>query len=252
MINPTFNIGPVTIHYYGITIAFATFLGWALAKRRAPKYKIPQEIFDELQILLVIALALVGARIYHVLDYWKYYSQNLISIFYITNGGIGIWGALFGGLFGLYIFTKIKKIPLLVALDLTVPSLILAQAIGRIGNYINQEGFGPPTRMPWGVYIDPSKRPTQYLANSYFHPTFFYEAAIDLAIFIALIYFAKRTQTSGKVFALYLILYSASRFFVEFLRIDTWTIGTIKIAQVIAILTFFFGLNLLINRKKAS
>ncbi len=252
MISPTINIGPLTIHYYGIIIASATFIGWALAKSRAPRYKIPQEIFDEPQILLVIGLALVGARIYHVLDYWKYYIPNPISIFYITNGGIGIWGALFGGLIGLYLFTKLKKIPLLAALDLISPSLILAQAIGRFGNYINQEGFGLPTDLPWGVYIDPSKRPLGYLTYSHFQPTFFYEAALDFLIFAILIYFSRRTKAPGRIFAFYLIFYSSSRFFIEFLRIDTWTVGTVKIAQVIAILTFFFGLNLLLNPKKSS
>jgi len=252
MLNPSFNIGPITIQYYGIIVASATFIGWALAKRRAPKYRIPQEIFDEPGILLIIGLAIIGARIYHVLDYWKYYSQNPISILYIKSGGIGILGALFGGLLGLYVFTKMKKISFLSALDLTMPSLILAQAIGRIGDYVNQEGFGPPTLMPWGVYIDPSRRPLQYLDYSRFHPTFFYESVVDLVIFAVLIYLSKKTKIQGRIFALYLIFYSISRFFIEFLRMDTWTIGTVKIAQVLAILAFVFGLNLLMNPKKSS
>lgn len=244
MISPTFNIGPLTVHYYGLIIATAVFVGWALAKKRASKYKIPEKIFDDPIILVVLILALIGARIYHVLDYWDYYSQNLILIFYISNGGIGIWGALLGGLFGTYLVTKLKKLSILKVLDLVVPSLAVSQAIGRVGNYINQEGFGPPTSMPWGVYISPDKRPFQYMQYSFFHPTFFYEAIIDLAIFGLLIYFAKKTKTSGHVFALYLILYSSSRFFIEFYRIDTWTVGTIKIAQVLGISIFFLGLYL--------
>lgn len=244
MISPTFNVGPLAVHYYGLIIASAVFMGWALAKKRASKYKIPEKIFDDPIILVVLILALIGARIYHVLDYWDYYSQNLILIFYISNGGIGIWGALLGGLFGTYLVTKLKKLSILKVLDLVVPSLAVSQAIGRVGNYINQEGFGPPTSMPWGVYISPDKRPFQYMQYSFFHPTFFYEAIIDLAIFGLLIYFAKKTKTPGHVFALYLILYSLSRFFIEFYRIDTWTVGTIKIAQILGVITFLSGVYL--------
>lgn len=249
MISPTFNIGPLTIHYYGLIIATAVFVGWALAKKRAPRYKIPEKIFDDPILLVVLILALIGARIYHVLDYWGYYSQNPILIFYISNGGIGIWGALFGGLLGAYFVTKLRKLSILKVLDLVVPSLALSQAIGRIGNYINQEGFGPPTSVPWGVYISPDKRPFQYVQYSFFHPTFFYEAILDLAIFGVLIYFAGKSKVPGHIFALYLILYSLSRFFIEFYRIDTWTIGTIKIAQVLSVLTLILGLYLLYHFK---
>lgn len=249
MISPTFNIGPITVHYYGLIIAAATYIGWALTKKRAPIYKISKKIFDDPVLLVILAFAITGARLYHVLDYWTYYSQNPAAIFYISNGGIGIWGALFGGLVGLYVVAKCKKIPLLSTLDLIVPSLILGQAIGRLGNYINQEGFGPPTNLPWGVYIDPSKRPFQFFTASHFHPTFFYEMALDLFIFAALIFYARKSRPPGKVFALYLILYSASRFFVEFLRIDTWTIGTVKIAQVLGIAAFGFGLYLYFSLK---
>jgi phosphatidylglycerol:prolipoprotein diacylglycerol transferase len=244
MINPTLNIGPLTVHYYGLIIATAVFIGWALAKKRASRYQIPEKIFDDPILLVILVFALIGARIYHVLDYWDYYSQNLILIFYISNGGIGIWGALLGGLLGTFLVTKLKKLSVLTVLDLVVPSLALCQAIGRIGNYINQEGFGPPTSMPWGVYISPEKRPFQYLQYSDFHPTFFYEAILDLAIFGILIYFARKSKISGHIFALYMILYSLSRFFIEFYRLDTWTVGTIKIAQVLAVLTLLLGLYL--------
>lgn len=249
MINPTLNIGSFSVHYYGLIIATAVFIGWSMAKRRASKYKIPQKIFDDPILLVILFLALIGARLYHVLDYWDYYSQNFLLVFYITNGGLGIWGGLLGGLLGMYFVTKIKKLPVLGVLDLTVPYLALGQAIGRIGNYINQEGFGPPTSLPWGVYISPDKRPFQYIQFKFFHPTFFYEAILDLAIFAVLIYFARKTKISGHVFALYLVLYSSSRFLIEFYRLDTWTVGTIKIAQVLAVLTLLLGLYLSYHSK---
>ncbi|KKR51357.1 MAG: Prolipoprotein diacylglyceryl transferase [Candidatus Curtissbacteria bacterium GW2011_GWA1_40_16] len=250
MISPTFNIGPFTVHYYGLIIAVAVFIGWTLAKKRASKYRIPEKIFDDPILFVILALALTGARLYHVLDYWDYYSQNFLLVFYIQNGGLGIWGGLLGGLLGAYFVTRVKKLPILGVLDLTVPYLALGQAIGRIGNYINQEGFGPPTSMPWGVFISPQKRPFEYIEFKFFHPTFFYEAILDLVVFGILIYFAKKSKIPGHVFALYLVLYPLSRFFIEFYRIDTWTIGTIKIAQFLAIMTLFLGLYLFYVLKK--
>ena len=168
-------LGPVTIHLYGLIIAMAIFLGWFLAKKRAHLYKIPRTIFDDPILLIPLVLAVIGARIYHVLDFWDYYARNLTQVFFIWKGGLGIWGALAGAFLGFYLIAKVKKLDFLKLADLASPSLLLGQALGRIGNFFNQEGFGPPTKMPWGVYIDPVNRPTQYISSTRFHPTFFYE-----------------------------------------------------------------------------
>ena len=242
MLPTTINIGPFTIHLYGIIIALAVFVGYILAKRRAHLYKIPKSIFDDPLLILPLFLSIAGARLYHVLDYWSFYSQNLVSIFFIQNGGLGIFGALGGVVFGFYIFAKIRKLNFLTILDLASPSILLGQAIGRIGNYINQEGFGPPTNLPWGIYIRPENRPLQYLNQNHFHPTFFYEAIIDLIFFMVLLYLAQKLKIRGQVFALYLILYSLGRFVVEFWRIDTATVGQIKIAHFLALISFCIGI----------
>ncbi len=251
MLPRSINVGPLTIHLYGLIIALAIIAGWYLAQKRAHYYKIPQKIFDDPILLIPLSLSIVGARIYHVIDYWDSYSQNLMSTIYIGNGGLGIWGALAGLVIGLIVVAKVKKLNLLSGLDLVAPSLLLGQAIGRIGNYINQEGFGPPTNLPWGVYISPNRRPLQYVNQSHFHPTFFYEAALDFIFFIILILIAKKLKVRGQISALYLILYSLGRFTVEFWRIDTAVIGQIKVAQALSVLAFMLGLSLLVKLKRS-
>lgn len=260
MIPAQIAIGPVEFHLYGAIIAIAILTGWYLAKRRANLYQIPQKIFDDWILLIPMVLALIGARIYHVVDYWRIYSQIPISILYVWGGGLGIWGGIAGAVLGLWIAANIKKLNVLSVLDLAAPSILLGQAIGRIGNYINQEGFGPPTNLPWGVYISPDKRPDQYVNFSHFHPTFFYEAVINIIFFVLLIYLERkfvsnvkglpRTESvlvRGQVFSLYLIFYSVSRFISEFWRIDTATVNALKIAHVISLIVFIAGIILFIS-----
>lgn len=258
MLPRSINIGPLTIHLYGLIIALAIYVGYILAKKRAHLHKIPQKLFDDPILVTPLILAITGARLYHVLDYWDIYKNNPYSIINISGGGLGIFGGLVGVFAGFWLIAKVRHLHILSLLDLAAPSLLLGQAIGRIGNWINQEGFGPPTSAPWGVYISPENRPAQFAQFTHFHPTFFYEAIIDLVFFIALIIFTKQSNVKsnmsnvkpGRTFALYLILYSLGRFAVEFFRIDTATIGTIKVAQVLSGLAFAIGIFLLIKSKK--
>ena len=249
MIPRSIEIGPFSIHLYGLIIAFAIFCGWYLAQKRAKIYKIPQKIFDDPVLLIPLVLSIAGARLYHVLDLWSYYGKNLVDIIKIQNGGLGIWGGILGMILGFLIVAKVKKLDLLKSLDLAAPSVILGQAIGRFGNYINQEGFGLPTNLPWGVFIDPQNRPTQYLLYPRFHPTFFYEALLNLIFFILLLYFAGKVKVKGQVFALYLIFYSVARSIAEFWRIDTWTVEGIKVAHILSLATLTFGVWFLASLK---
>lgn len=249
MLPKSFNLGPLIVHFYGVIIALSIYLGWYIAKKRASIYKIPGALFDDPILLLPLILAIFGARAYHVFDYWGYYINNPYSIINIPNGGLGIWGALVGIFIGLWIVARARHIDLLSILDLASPSLILGQAIGRIGNYINQEAFGPPTNLPWAVYIKPENRPADFINSARFHPTFFYEAILDFIFFLILIWLSKKliakSQLSvvrGQLFAMYLILYSTGRFITEFWRIDTAAVGGIKIAQVLSIAAFLIGL----------
>ena len=252
MLPKDIDIGPLTIHLYGLIIAFSIYIGWYLAKKRAQAYKIPLKIFEDPILLIPLFLAIIGARVYHVIDYWNVYRYDPIFILYIANGGLGIWGAILGLIIGFAVISKIKNLDLLSILDLLAPSLILGQAIGRFGNYINQEGFGPPTTKPWGVLIEKSNRPIQYITSTHFHPTFFYEAILNLLFFIIIIKLSSRLKVRGQIFVLYLICYSTSRFITEFWRIDTATIGTIKVSHVLSILIFISGLVLLFKIKPIS
>lgn len=247
------EVGPLTFHAYGFILAAAIFAGWYLAKKRANFYRIPQKIFDDPIFLIPLVLSIAGARLYHVLDLWSYYGRNLTKIVEIQNGGLGIWGGIAGMLLGFLIVAKVKKLDFLKSLDLAAPSVILGQAIGRFGNYINQEGFGPPTNLPWGVFIDPQNRPMQYFLYTRFHPTFFYEAFLNLIFFISLLYFAGRVKIRGQVFALYLVFYSIARSIAEFWRIDTWVVDGIKIAYIFSLAAFIGGVLLfwLQSQKKA-
>jgi len=250
MILRQISIGPLTIHIYGLVIAIAIFLGWVLAKKRAVIYKVPRKLFDDPILIIPLILAIATARVYHVVDYWDYYSNNLIRIFAIGNGGLGILGALAGMVLGFWIIARVKKVNFLSILDLAAPSILLGQAVGRFANFINQEGFGPPTDKPWGIFIDQAYRPAEYISSTHFHPTFFYEAILDGIFFILLLFLSKKLKLPGQVFGLYLILYAVGRFAVEFWRIDTWMIGEVKVAHVVAILAFLIGIWLYFLRKR--
>lgn len=248
LFEPQYKIGPLTFHLYGLIIAIAIYLGYSLAKTRAKIYKIPKKLFDDPILFAPLLLSLLAARAYHVLHYWSLYKNDLSKVIYISNGGLGIWGALFGAVLGFYLIAKIKKVNFTSICDLAAPSLLLGQTVGRFGNFINQEGFGKPTNLPWGVYISPQNRPEQYLNFSKFNPTFFYEAALDFIALAILIYVENKSikkghkqLVSGQLFSLYLIFYSASRFLTEFWRIDTWTISGIKVAHVICLIAFSLG-----------
>lgn len=236
------KIGPLTLHFYGLIIAIAIYAGWFLAKKRAHLYKIPKSILDDPVLLIPLFLAIAGARLYHVIDYWNLYRYDLLSALFVNRGGLGIWGALVGAVVGFFLAAKIKKIDFSKVLDLAAPSLLIGQVIGRFANYINQEAFGPPTRLPWAIFIKEENRPSQFKQFTNFHPTFFYEAAIDAILLITLLYLEKRLKRKGQVFALYLIFYSIGRFIVEFWRIDTATVNGVKVSYVLSFTTFLLGL----------
>lgn len=278
----SFSLGPLTFHIYGLIIAAAILIGWWLAKKRVHFYKIDPNLLDSPLILLPLILGIIGGRLYHVADFWSYYRNNPAQIFNISGGGLGIFGAIIGIFAGFWLFARIKKTKLLPLLDLLSPSLILGQAIGRIGNYINQEGFGKPTDLPWGVFIKPENRPIEYLESNFFHPTFFYEGALNLIAFLILIFLSSLSssplnshsresgnqlrvklqgsrfsiwsrmtlQKPGQIFVLYLISYSAIRFTVEFWRIDTARIGQLQIAHVISLVVFCVGIYLITSKDK--
>jgi len=240
------SIGPFLIHLYGLIVTLAVFVGFAIVYFRATSYRIKKEDVLDLPLLLVIPV-LFGARAYHIFHYWDFYINNPGQIVAFWQGGLGIWGALIFGLATLIFWTKVKKIKLLSLLDLLAPSVVLTQSIGRLGNFFNLEAFGPPTTLPWRIYIPPSTRPPQYFQNEFFHPTFFYEAIADFLIFLILIFSARKFKNiPGLTFFLYVMLIGVVRFGLEFLRVNTWSFGEIKVAQVLAFSAILAGFGFLI------
>ena len=218
-----FEAGPFALRYYGLFIALGVALAtWVSARELARKGYDGVLALDAL--FFVVPLGFIGARLYHVLtDYELYANDPFPGVFEVWNGGLGIYGAVIGGFLGALIFARIRHINPLVLADAAAPGLVLAQAVGRWGNYFNQELFGRPSNLPWAIEIAPANRPPGFRAAEAFHPTFLYESIWDILVALILLFVARRFANSlknGDIFLLYVSLYSVGRFFVETLRID--------------------------------
>lgn len=238
-VNPIlFQIGPFALHWYGLTMTAAIFLGTFVASRYVARHKQdPGTIWDMLMWVLIPAI--VGARLYYVFIQAPRtgpgsvgeYLANPIEIVEVWRGGIHIYGAFILGGITLILFMRARKLPYLIYFDAIGLGLILGQAIGRIGNFINQELYGPPTTWPWGLIIDPAHRVPQYSdlskypPNTLFQPLFLYEMTWDLIGFFLLLWVARRFSKqlkNGDLFLLFLIWSPFGRFFIEFWRTDSW------------------------------
>ena len=218
-----FEAGPFALRYYGLCIALGIAAAtWLTGRELARKGYDSALALDSL--FFVVPLGFIGARIYHVTtDYGLYADDPIPDVFAVWNGGLGIYGAVAGGFLGVLLFSWYRRISPLVFADAAAPGLILAQAIGRWGNYFNQELFGRPSDLPWAIRIAPENRPAEFADATSFHPTFLYESIWDLLVCLALLWIARRFANrlrDGDVVLLYVSLYSVGRFFVETLRID--------------------------------
>jgi prolipoprotein diacylglyceryl transferase len=219
------SFGPLHIYWYGLFIVLGVLAGLTVSLKIAKKFGLsPNKIFD-LAFWLII-FGIIGARIYHVFLEWGYYSQNYWNILKVWQGGLAIHGAIIAGLLVLFYFCWKEKVNFWLVAAVFAPGIALGQAIGRWGNYFNQELFGTPTNLPWGIPINLMNRPDQYISADFFHPTFLYESLGDICIFIILIliirkFLQKKWQNYKIILLVYLILYSALRFSMEFLRTDT-------------------------------
>ena len=243
-----FEVGPFALRYYGLFIAIGVAVAtWLTARELARKGYDGTLALDAL--FFVVPLGLIGARVYHVITDYDLYDGNPHSffpgVFEIWNGGLGIYGAVIGGFLGLLLFARLRQVNPLVLADAAAPGLILAQAIGRWGNYFNQELFGRPSSLPWAIEIAPENRPSGFASEATFHPTFLYESLWNVLVCFILLFVARRFADSlrnGDIALLYVCLYSVGRFFVETLRIDPAFLigdfrGNLFVASVLA-LTF--------------
>lgn len=242
-----FELGPLTIRWYGLLIAIAVLLGVTLSQYLAQKRKIDPELIGDFAIWMVIA-AIPSARLYYVLFEWQQYAQNPQDIIAIWKGGIAIHGAILGGTIAALIFARLNRISFWQITDLVAPSLILGQAIGRWGNFFNSEAFGAPTDLPWKLYIPPANRPPGLIQYEYFHPTFLYESLWNIMVFIllmALFFWGLRHPGRlkvGTLFLTYAIAYSSGRIWIEGLRTDSLMLGPLQVAQLVSLAEIIFGI----------
>ena len=219
----TWEIGPFPLRGYALCIIAGIMVAIWLGERRwVARGGTAGEISD--LAVWGVPFGLVGGRLYHVLTDWQLYfgeGKNPITALYIWRGGLGIWGAIALGALGIIIGARLRGIRLLPVLDAIAPGVLIAQALGRWGNWFNQELFGRPTDLPWALEIDAAHRPGGYLDNPTFHPTFLYEFLWCVVAFAIVIWADRRFRLGhGRVAALYVMTYTVGRFWIEGLRID--------------------------------
>jgi len=217
----TLELGPLDLHMYGLLLAVAVVVAvWVTMVRWRHLGGNPSDILDG--AVFVVICGVIGARLYHVVtDYQRFDHGHWADALKIWKGGLSIWGAVLGGAIGMVYLVRRKHGAALAVSDCIVPGLFLAQAIGRWGNWFNQELFGKPTSVPWGLEIAPAHRPEGYAQYATFHPTFLYESIYCLLGALALLWIDKHLKLRrGQLTALYVIIYTFGRFFFENLRID--------------------------------
>ncbi|WP_407270672.1 prolipoprotein diacylglyceryl transferase [Radiobacillus sp. PE A8.2] len=247
-----FELGPLTVYWYGIIIAFGAFLGFIIAQRESEKRGLPKDTFSDL-LIIAIPIAIISARIYYVAFQWDQYRNNLGDVFAIWEGGIAIHGALIGATLTGYFFSKVKKVSFWKLVDIAAPSIILGQAIGRWGNFMNQEAHGGLVTRGFleGLYLPEFIINQMYIEGVYYHPTFLYESIWNLIGFVLLLSLRKVNLRRGELFFSYIIWYSIGRFFIEGMRTDSLMLTeSLRIAQVISIVLVIVSIIAIIYRRK--
>ena len=241
-----FAVGPLYIRFYGIILMLGAVAGGWLATREVKRRGYDPETVWDLLVYLIIG-GVIGARLWHIFTptpssiaqgfTTQYYLTHPIDALSIWKGGLGIPGTIIGGLISLYIYVRNNKaISFFEWTDIAAPSLALGQAIGRWGNFFNQELYGAPTNLPWKLYIDPAHRLAGFNDISYYHPLFAYESLLNLANMLFLLWVTRQYSDrleKGDVFNLYLIVYPVIRFLLDFLRLDASRVFSININQTL-------------------
>jgi len=238
------QLGPLILRYYGLLImAGALAALWLSSRQAVLRGKDPDFLLDAFPWVLIAGV--VGARVWHILTppesmvaagiTTRYYLTHLEEAVAIWKGGLGIYGAVIGGTAALAFYSSWKGERFWVWADILAPGVALAQAIGRWGNYINQEVYGLPSKLPWAIYISPEHRLEGYRDTAFYHPLFLYESLWSLATMAVLLWLNRKRRfklSPGSVFLAYIVLYGVGRFFLEFLRLDVSSAGGVNINQL--------------------
>ncbi|MFB5660907.1 prolipoprotein diacylglyceryl transferase [Alteribacillus sp. HJP-4] len=247
------ELGPLTVYWYGVIIGLGAFLGFIIANREAQKRGMPKDIFADL-LIFAIPISIICARLYYVIFTWEYYAQNPGQILAVWQGGLAIHGGLIGAVVTAVIFSKKRGISFWKIADIAAPSIILGQAIGRWGNFMNQEAHGGPVNRDFleSLMLPEFIVNQMYIDGTYYHPTFLYESLWSLTGFVVLLLLRRVNLRRGEMFMSYVIWYSIGRFFVEGMRTDSLMIGDVlRTAQMISILLIAGAVILIIYRRKA-
>ncbi|HDZ7725260.1 TPA: prolipoprotein diacylglyceryl transferase [Staphylococcus aureus] len=245
-----FNLGPLSVRWYGIIIAVGILLGYFVAQRALVKAGLHKDTLVDI-IFYSALFGFIAARIYFVIFQWPYYAENPGEIIKIWHGGIAMHGGLIGGFIAGVIVCKVKNLNPFQIGDIVAPSIILAQGIGRWGNFMNHEAHGGPVSR---AFLEQLHLPNfiienMYINGQYYHPTFLYESIWDVAGFIILVNIRKHLKL-GETFFLYLTWYSIGRFFIEGLRTDSLMLtSNIRVAQLVSILLILISISLIVYRR---
>jgi phosphatidylglycerol:prolipoprotein diacylglycerol transferase len=258
------DLGFITIRYYGIILMLGALAGAWLAGREAKRHgENPEMVWDGL--IWVLIGGILGARIWHILTPPpSMVEQGLTTAYYLTHpldalaiwkGGLGIPGAVIGGGIAIYWFTKRRKMDFLLWTDIAAPGLALGQAIGRWGNFVNQELYGSPTDLPWAIFIEPRYRLPGFYDQETYHPIFLYESLWSLGTVALLLWLARRFEDRlkpGDIFLVYLISYPVGRFLLEFLRLDSAVVAGLNANQTLMAIVALIAAGLLFWRHRSS
>ncbi|QGH34123.1 prolipoprotein diacylglyceryl transferase [Gracilibacillus salitolerans] len=254
-LNPVFlQLGPLSIYWYGLIIATGAFIGLWIATREADRLGVKKDYIVDL-VVFAIPISILSARVYYVIFEWdRYVGEPWWKVFAIWEGGIAIHGALIGAVLTAIIYTRVKKLSFWLIADITAPSIILAQGIGRWGNFMNQEAHGGP--ISEATYQNFHQNLPDFIMNqmciegAMYHPTFLYESVWNILGFILLLILRKYSLRRGEMFLTYVIWYSIGRFFIEGMRTDSlYIVGDLRTAQFISILLIVGAVIILIYRR---
>lgn len=253
--NPIFlDLGIIKIYWYSLFIFIAFLIGGTLALKEAKKWKIPEDLMIN-YFFFLIPLSLIGARLYYVIFNFDYYQNDLLAIFRVWEGGLAIHGGIIAGILWTIFYTHKYKVNFFRMTDIMVVSLIIGQAIGRWGNFFNQEAYGPITtleflnKLPIPEFIIDN----MYIEGAYHQPTFLYESIWCFIGFIALLFIRRYKYIKiGQITGIYCIWYGIGRFFIESLRTDSLMLGNLKFAQIISIIMIIVGIIFIIIFQKNS
>jgi phosphatidylglycerol:prolipoprotein diacylglycerol transferase len=253
------SIGPLQVYWYGVMYAIGLAVTFVVIEREARRRGLDTGILVNGMIIVAIA-ALIGGRLYHVIDQWDRYKDDLLSIVLPPYSGLGVYGGIITGVIAAYLYARWKRQPFLTWADCVAPGLLVMQAIARWGNFFNQELYGPPTDLPWGIAIECANRTAMYACpplgdtpvEAHFHPLFLYESISGAIGAVVLLLVARRVRglRPGDIFLLFLVWYGATRFLLEPLRSNNWTFYDIPVASLISAAFVLGGLALLAWRHR--